>query len=511
MRNMKRLSVLVAATLFSAGGWAADIVKDVDVVVVGSGASGMAAAVEAQEAGLKTVLLEKMPTIGGSALYIEGTFAVETDHQKSMYIGLDKDWAYKNHMEFNHGFINGPLIRKWINNSANSIKWMEDHGVTFHDVRTLFEDGYRTWHIFKDGKGVEFVNQMAKSFKQHGGTILTETPGTEIIYEDGKVTGIMAEDAEGETYQFNTQGGVIVAAGGFINNPEYLKKYGIRSDYLIVGPKTGRDGDSLPWYDKVGARLEGMGTHLAIGAWLSGKDPNTQLSQPEHTTVYSQLASLLRQPYMWVANDGKRFIDESQAPLWMNTDPAVERVGGSYFAVFDDTLKDYMINEGIDVSHSDWVRVGHKLDLLEEGLEVGQEEGYVYVSNTIEGLAKKMGVDPVALKKTVEDNNRYAVNGLDEEFPKDRKYVRSISKPPYFAVKGDNATLITLGGPSTNTDMQILREKDLKPVEGMYVVGCEVGGIYGDSYNLTLEGMASSFAINSGRFASQHIAKKLGK
>jgi len=506
---MNKLSMAIALSLLSASSYAANYTKNVDVVVIGSGASGMAAAAAAEEKGLTTVLLEKQANIGGSALYIEGTFAVETEQQKSMYIGLTKDWAYKNHMEFNHGFINGPLMRKWINRTDDSIKWMEEKGVTFHDVRTLFEDGYRTWHIFKDGKGVEFVQKMEQSFTKNGGKIYTETPATELVYKGGKVVGVIAEDGEGDTYTFNAKGGVIVATGGFINNPKMLKKFGIRTDHLIVGPKKGRDGDSIKWWEETGARLEGMKTHLAIGAWLYGKDPNTQLSHPEHTTVYSQMASLLRQPYMWVAKDGKRFIDESQAPLWHNTGPAVERVGNGYFAVFDDNMREYMETDGIDISHSDWVRVGHKLDLLDEGIEVGQKEGWLVKSNTIEGLAKKMGVDVATFKQTVVDANRYAINGVDEEYPKNRKYVRSMDKPPYFAVKGQNATLITLGGPTTDTDMQVLREKDMKPVGGLYVVGCEVGGVYGDSYNLTLEGMASSFAINSGRFAAEHIAQKM--
>ncbi|QEM69062.1 FAD-dependent oxidoreductase [Geobacter sp. FeAm09] len=512
---IKRMISLTAVAVSLVGFSTASYAKDAnfDVVVVGSGAAGLAAAVEAAESGLKTVLVEKEATLGGSSLYIEGTFAVESKFQKQMYIALSKDWAFKNAMEFNHGHINGPLIRRWINASAENIDWMTDRGITFHDVRTLFNDGNRTWHIFKDGQGVEFIARLTEAFKKAGGTIMTETTGKELIVDNGRVTGLVAVDADGEKISLHATGGVIMATGGFNNNPEMMKKYGIRQDYLIIGPKTSHMGDGIKMFEKIGARLESMSTHLSIAAWLYGQDPNTQLCRPNKTTPDCLGAALLRQPYMWVAKDGKRFMDESYAPLWMVADKAVERVGGSYWSVFDDNIRTYMQEKGIDVSNSDWVRVGTKLNknTFDQAIADGVKKGYIVVADSTDELANKMGVDPAAFAKTVEDNNRYAAQGYDAEFPKPRTLIRTISKAPFFAVRGANATLITLGGPSTNADMQVLKASTMKPIPGLYVAGCETGGVYGDSYNLQLEGMASSFAIASGRFASQHIAKELGK
>lgn len=512
MKKWLAICITIVTLSFSLTCYAKDG-QEFDVIVVGSGAAGLAAAVEAQESGLKTLLVEKQAALGGSSLYIEGTFAVESKFQKQMYIGLSKDWAFKNAMEFSHGKINGPLIRRWINASGENIDWLSDHGVTFHDVRTLFVDGNRTWHIFKDGQGIEFIAKMVESFQKAGGTVMNETTAKELIVKGNRVVGVKAINVEGENLEFYAKGGVVIATGGFVNNPEMMKKYGIRPNYLIVGPKNAHMGEGTKMFEDVGARLEGMSTHLAIGAWLPGKDPNTQLCRPSHTTPDCLLAALLRQPYMWISKDGKRFMDESNSPLWMISDNAVERVGGSYFTVFDDELRTYMQEKGIDISHSDWVRVGSKLDknTFDDAIKQGQREGYVFVANSIEELAKKMGVDPAAFKKTVENNNRYAKQGYDEEFPKQRTFIRTINKPPFIAVKGESATLITLGGASSNSDMQVLRATDSKPIPGLYVAGCDTGGVYGDSYNLTLEGMASSYAIASGRFASQAIVKSLGK
>jgi fumarate reductase flavoprotein subunit len=498
-------AVMSSAFLATSAGWSAAVAKtithEVDVVVVGSGAAGLSAAVEAQESGLKTILLEKRPTLGGSSLYIEGTFAVESQFQKGMYVGMSKDDAFKIAMEFNHGRINGPLVRRWINNSGATIDWIVAHGVTIHDVRTLFVDGNRTWHIFKDGQGIEFVEKMTQAFKKAGGVVMTETPAKELIMDGNRVAGVVASNADGDSVEIKASGGVVLAAGGFINNKDMLKKYGIDPTYLIIGPPNGHEGDATKMYEKIGAKLEGMSTHLAIGAWLPGKDPNTQLYG---MGIYPQLTAVLRQPWMWVSKQGTRFMDEAYAPQWMVTDHAVARVGGYYFSVFDDESREYMIKTGVDISHSDWVRVGAKLDKLDEGLTVGQKEGYVFKGSTIEELAGKMGVDPAALRKTVEDNNRYAVQGYDEEFPKPRKFIRPVKKGPFWAVRGQQGTLITLGGPTTTTDMQVLKQ-DGTPIPGLYAAGVETGGIFGDSYSLLLEGAASSMAMNTGRFAAQAI------
>jgi fumarate reductase flavoprotein subunit len=225
--------------------------------------------------------------------------------------------------------------------------------------------------------------------------------------------------------------------------------------------------------------------------------------------MYTQLTSVLRQPYLWVDKHGERFFDESQSNNWSYSDNAVELNGGMYFTVFDSAIKDYMINKGIDISHSDWARIGEKLTTLEEGLKAGEKEGYVYKANTLGELADKMGVDRTKLLETVSKSNKYYKQGYDEEFLKPRKYMKPIEKGPFYAIKGLSGTLITLSGPLTNSDMQVLSSKTDEPIKGLYVAGCATGGIYGMDYNLVLEGAASSFALNSGRFAAEHIASIL--
>ncbi|MGE4268179.1 MAG: FAD-dependent oxidoreductase [Deferribacterales bacterium] len=492
------------------GAYAKETVYNYDVVVVGSGAAGLAAALEAAEDGLKTALIEKRAALGGSSLFIEGTFAAGTPWQKSEYIGnaADPDEMFKQVMAYNHWRTNAPLARKWIKNSASTLGWIHDHGVIIEEPRTLMMDGNRTWHIFKDGKGVQFIETMVKSIRNAGGDIYTETAGKELITDKkGNVTGIMAETAEGDKIRFNAKGGVVIATGGFIDNKEMMKKYGIRPDYLIIGPKEGHGGDDMKMFESIGAKMDNnMGIHLAIGTWLPGKDPNTQLPI---MGMYTQLTAVLRQPYLWVNENGKRFFDESQSNNWSFSNNAVELNGGMYFGVFDENIKKYMIEEGIDVSHSDWARIGAKLDKLEEGLKAGEKEGYVYKANSLEELADKMGIDKKTFLETVRKSNQYSRQGYDEEFLKPRKYLKPIEKAPFYAIKGLSGTLITLSGPLTNEEMQVLSDSTGKPIKGLYVAGCATGGVYGMDYHLILEGAASSFALNSGRFAAQHIAATL--
>jgi len=505
----KKTALVIICFAMTAVSYAKDVTYD--VVVVGSGAAGLGAALEAAEDGLSTVLIEKMANLGGSSLYIEGTFASGTPWQKAEYVGAaaDPDEMFKQVMAYNHWRTNAKLARKWINYSAETLGWIHDHGVIIEEPRTLMMDGNRTWHILKDGKGIQFVKTMVNSIKKAGGDILTETTGKKLIMKDGKVTGIIAEDAEGEEIILRARGGVVIATGGFIDNKEMMEKYGIRKDYLIVGPKEGHDGEGMKMFESAGAKMDrNMGIHLSIGAWLPGKDPNTQLP---HGSVYTQLTSILRQPYLWVDKHAKRFFDESQSNNWSFTDNALTLNGGMYYSVFDEDIKDYMMNVGIDVSHSDWARIGEKLNTLDEGIRIGQKEGYLYKANTLEELADKMGVDRKQFVATVERSNQQYDAGYDADFLKSRKYMKPIRKAPFYAIKGLAGTLITLSGPLTNENMQVISAATDEPISGLYVAGCATGGVYGMDYHLILEGAASSFALNSGRFASQHIAKVLKK
>jgi fumarate reductase flavoprotein subunit len=105
-----------------------------EIVVIGSGAAGLAAAVASVEEGAKVALFEKQQSLGGTSNFFNGMFAVESDMQKEQYIAYSRDQSFKNFMEYNHWRVNAALVRALINKSADTIRWLKERGVEFPEV-----------------------------------------------------------------------------------------------------------------------------------------------------------------------------------------------------------------------------------------------------------------------------------------------------------------------------------------------------------------------------------------
>lgn len=484
-------------------------VIDTDVVVVGSGLAGLSAAAVAAENGLSVYLIEKMPVLGGAAPFVEGTFAVESKMQftSSDRLSVDEAWNYS--MGFSHWNANGPALRALISRSADNVDWMKERGVVFEKVHTVVYNGPKTWHIFHQGSGDTAVKTLSGIITKTGNKALTEVRGQKLVTDkNGNVTGVIALNTDtDEEIEFRTKGGVILCTGGFANNPDMMKKYVKNPTQLVAGPKSGRDGDGIKMAMDVGAGIESMGSLLVLGGIPMGEDPNKTLTSK---TTIGQITSVLRQPFLWVSNAGQRFFNEQHSSDWTISQNAIERVGGEYFVVIDQNTVNELINDGTQMPYSDWVPANTKLNLLNDALKEGGAKGYVYSANSIEELAKKMGVPAANLKKTVTEMNKSVDVNLDPVFGKDKRFMRKVEKGPFYAVKGESSFMSTIGGVRVNPNMQAVTDSD-KVIEGLYAAGIDVGGLFGDTYDLMMPGSLSSYAATGGRIAAEHIAQKMNK
>jgi fumarate reductase flavoprotein subunit len=132
----------------------ADNQLQTEIVVIGSGAAGLAAAVASVEEGAKVTLFEKQPSLGGTSNFFNGLFAVESDMQKEQYIAYSRDQAFKNFMEYNHWRVNAALVRALINKSADTVRWLKERGVEFPEVTINMPDAPRTYHVVRRGEAV---------------------------------------------------------------------------------------------------------------------------------------------------------------------------------------------------------------------------------------------------------------------------------------------------------------------------------------------------------------------
>ncbi|MDQ2084623.1 FAD-dependent oxidoreductase [Xanthobacteraceae bacterium Astr-EGSB] len=515
-----RYGLLALSCLFMAspGAVAAEkaVSLEADIVIVGGGLSGLSAGLTAVEHGVKKVIIfEKLPGIGGGGNYPEGSLGVGTRYQKANNLPYKSvDEVFAKGVEFHHWRTHAALVRKLIEESAKTIDWIEDHGITFRGIRTMYppEKSLGTWHLYQGG-AARVNHVFYKEYLKRGGKIYTETPVKKLLTENGKVTGVVAERTwDGTVFTVKSKGGVILATGGFETNKEMLKKYvtdinaeGMLERVMLRGPVIdGRNGDGINMAAELGAKLEGMATIAGNSPYLDNDPPIFQFNGADHL---KQMRCALAQPFLWVNFQGERFFNESHGSSFTDVYNALTANRGRMFSIFDEKMKQRMINEGPYIPFNAIVVVGQKMTALEEGLEKGYAGGYAFKADTLDELAAKIGVKPDMLKGSVEKVNKYAEMGRDPEWGRNPEHLFKFSPTgPYYALKGIRAFFLTLGGVRVNLSMQA-ENKDGDVIPGLYVVGQDIGGMYDSTYDLLLEGSASSFAYTSGRLASEHIIK----
>ena len=487
-----------------------DIYKT-DIVIAGGGLSGLSAALTAVENGVKTIVIEKMHFLGGAGLFPEGSLGIGSRYQKKKGIETTSGQIFARVMEFHHWRCNAPVISTLLNESGNTIDWLMDNGVKVEGIKTLFppEKSLNTWHVFRGG-GARIVKILSEKIKKNGGLILTETPAKELLIDDdGRVYGLIAENAKAIGITINAKA-VILATGGFASNRKMLKKYvpdvsqPAMARLMYRGPEAdGRTGDGINLAMSANAALAGMGTLAGNSPYLDCEPAIRQFRGPDYLM---QTRCALSQPFLWVNKHGDRFYNESFGSVFSDVYNAMTSNGGLMWSVFDESMKKHMIENGPLTPFNARIVPGNKMTALDEGIQKGIESGFAYMADTIEELAKKIKIKPDKLRATIEKVNSYADRGADPDFSRKPEHLIrfDIVNGPYYALKGLRAFFLTLGGVKINTNMQAL-DSDEEPIPGLYVTGQDMGGLYDSTYDLLAEGSASSFALSSGRIAVRHI------
>jgi len=480
---------------------------EADVIVVGAGASGLAAALTAAQGGFKVTVFEKASTTGGTANMAAGLFAVESRYQRIKNTGPTREEAFKTFMDYTHWRVDARLVKAYINKSADTIDWLEKLGVEFTEPAAMFLGSHHTWHLVKTGNEIyapQAASIMMKILtdraKEAGVKILLRTPVKKILKQEDRIIGVMAEDNSGEPIQANAKA-VIISTGGFGDNPEMIKKY--------TGFEYGRD---LFSYRIPG--LEGDGIRMAWEVGAAQTEMNIELVYGMPGELEPQVASVFRQPHLMVNLVGERFMNEEvlKNPAFGGNAVSRQKNRCAYL-IFDENIKKHMEEKGLDfVNH---VFPFTKIENLDVQIQnaVGQGIKDIFVANSLEELANKTGVDLNGLQKTVNEYNKSCEKGHDELFNKSQKYLRPVKEPKFYAGRHFPSGYGTLGGIRINHKTEVLT-KDWMVISGLYAVGIDACSIYGDSYVFVLPGNSLGFAVNSGRIAGENASeyiKSFGK
>ena len=228
----------------------------------------------------------------------------------------------------------------------------------------------------------------------------------------------------------------------------------------------------------------------------------------------NQVEFIANQPDLWVNPWGERFCDESIAFYDTSVGNANARYReGHTFSIFDDSIKQQLMEKGIERNIGMDNPPGTRPIDFDKELSMALEKGStdVFVADSIEELAGKIGVDPNVLENTVNEYNAFCEKGHDDLFAKDPKYLRPLKGPKFYAVKARTVFLGTLGGIKINHNIEVVDKKG-KVIPGLYAGGYDAGGMWGDSYSIrNSSGASAGFAVNSGRIAGKNILRYIGK
>ena len=470
-----------------------------DIVICGAGGSGLACACQAKQLGLEPIVLEKFSFTGGSFIGVEGMFGVETHWTEECGETQTVAEAINNCMDYHHWVPNHDLYKKFFSTTGETIEWLEDLGVEFDHVQQYGD--HKAWHIFKrnldKGPGVSFMESMANAAANLGVQIELECPAKQVVMDGGKVAGVLAVRADGTVVKVEAPA-VVLATGGFANNLDFL--YAVsetHNELLAPQGMAGRDADGIKMARAAGADMaEGLGTVMWCGPVMTG----STWGQPDY------IAST--QPVLWINEKCERWVNEDK---WENDFARVgiaQRNQYRTYAVFCKGDLDAWENEGVYGTCFSFVAAGEPLAGVTEAVEALES---VHKSDTIEGLAEAVGLDAEALKAVIEEYNGYCAAGVDPDFAKAADKMHAIEEGPYYIAEIGDGYYCTVGGVKIDVDCEVL-DTNGEVIPGLYAVGCDAGGLYGDAYDVNkAPGSQSSWANNSGRFAAQAAAAYLGK
>jgi len=476
-----------------------------DLVVIGGGGTGLAAATMAQQLGLSTVIVEKMGALGGSYICTEGMFVFDSHWQKEAGVVGNFDALLASLMEYHHWIPSPALYKTFIQETTETVDWCESVGCEYGVLATIGStpDSFLAWkHDPTSGgsPGSEFATSLAKAAESAGAIVMLQTSVKKIITENGAVAGVIVEDDSGTITKIEAKA-VLVSTGGYGQNVEMLNELAHFICRAVEPGTPGRVGDGMKLGLDAGAALwDYPGTLPLLGPLVAGAgwEPNMIITS--------------FQPLLWINQDCNRYIGEDTLLTNFTFAGQASKNQERSITLFTQADLDHFTNEG---PYADIFTMGHVgtpiAGIKERLLELQTSDNTVYIAETLEELAAQAGLDPAALKACVDKYNGYCASGVDTEFNKQAKYLNPLAAGPYYAL--ENAVCFTGSGGclKIDTEMRCL-DAERQPVVGLYAGGCDAGGLFGDCYDPNIAGGSmAAWAVNSGRIAAKNIAKFLGK
>ncbi|MDO5531689.1 FAD-binding protein [Sutterella sp.] len=449
---------------------------ETEVLVVGGGYGGLPAAVKAARLGKKAIVIDKRFWLGGDGLMSMGIFYSYKNrfHEAA---GIKEELTLDQYFaRITSGEADEPMSKVRDNQKLSVIY----DGIFKHDPKVLYAaskvlpetidllDGYgvkfkpfNSANYFQfptlPGSMSIFVKGMVDELAAKNVPIIKGLRATEIIMDGERVAGIRAEYVSGAKKGTEVRikaRSVIIGTGGFVNNKEMMVHYkrywstvDIGFDGLGSGMAMDHTGDGILMGRDIGAALEDMESMPKFYNGTYDKSPSISWIMFDVDTAY------------FIAPNGRRMLNEFES-----------RYTGCLLALMQKGIK-----EGGRILFDEATFRSNNRDRW--SLDKVMAAGNIFKADTPEELARLAGLDPQALKETIERINEDARNGRDTEFGRKDPLFRELKAPYYITKPNYPFCYKTEGGLEVNPDFQVLRAKDLKPIPGLFAVGAACGSI----------------------------------
>ena len=470
---------------------AEDSTVDADVVVVGAGGAGMTAAITAAAEGKSVVILESQSMVGGNSVRATGgmnagktvyqdenEFGESAGVEKTLKTAAEKyadnetitalaktvseQWAayqanptgYFDSVELmeldtmigGKGINDPELVETLCANSADAIDWLDEHGITLHDVSSFGGASVKRIHrpVNAEGKTVSVGSYMIPLLQENcekaGVQILLNTTANEILTDaNGAAAGIKATGSTGETVTVNAKA-VVLTTGGFGANLDMVTEYKPELKGFMTTNAAGAQGQGIEMAEAIGAATVDM-DQIQI-----------------HPTVEANTAALITEGLrgdgaILINEEGQRFIDEVGTRDVVSAAEIAQT--GSY----------------------SWLVVDQAMVDASSVIQGYIKKGYTVTGATYEELGKAMGVDAAAFAETMEKWNGYVEAKNDPDFGR-TSFANPLNTAPYYAVKVTAGVHHTMGGLKINANTEVLNEKG-EVIPGLFAAGEVTGGVHG--------------------------------
>jgi predicted oxidoreductase len=472
---------------------------ETEVAIVGAGGAGIAAGIEARDAGARTIAFEQAPDPGGAAAISGGgCLIVGSPLQKQHDIHDTPDLAFKDWIAWGGPSADAVWARYYIEHTLHDLyHWAEGLGVKWVDMKAQEGNSVIRW-TRAERNGLGLMTHLIEGYRDKGGEIVADTEVTGLTRENGSVTGLEGRNVKtGEPVTVRSKS-VVVTTGGFNSNLDMVLEFkpDLGNHRVLEGSGRGSTGSGHRLVRRVGGYLTHM-DHIWFYVYAT---PDYRDPAQRRGLVFRLVPG-----YIWVNQQGRRFHNEALSGGNSATPALVAQSPRHAWAIMDAPMSATM--EVADPYYRDGDKV-----VRAKVMELLDNSPFIRKADTLAALAEKMEVDVPTFLGTVERYNKACEQRLDiePEFGKPLKSSKAFDTPPYYAVQIFPLARKNFGGVKTDLQCRVL-DKHFEPISGLYAAG-EVAGMAGGHINgrAGLEGTMLGPALFSGRVAGGWAAHAAG-